>query len=126
MVERFTKDENGVITDAKTGKQWLCCPDPGTNFDDAEKWVKSLAVDGGKWRMPTLAELMELYRDLVGSRNMDPIFDFAGWWVWASDKCEYSSGAWGFDFRGGKSEWDDRSLNDIDRALAVRNEDEEV
>jgi hypothetical protein len=76
---RFIVDENGVVTDTKTG------------------WVESLSVDGGGWRMPTRDEVKNLYTKGAGTHNMAPSFKTTGGFVWTGETMN-SSHAWGFCF----------------------------
>ena len=55
---RFVRAANGIITDTRTGLQWLEGPDRKTTWNQAQIWINSL---GNSWRMPTRAELGEIY-----------------------------------------------------------------
>lgn len=101
---RFTVSSDAVITDSKTGLEWVVGPDSDTNYEQATHWVASCKVAGGGWRMPTRQELNTLYHKGVGQRNMDPTFKITGWWVWAEPRD--SSPGWAFSFNDG----DERSL----------------
>ena len=117
---RFNKGIDGVITDHQTGLQWYVGPDKDTNWNDAKKWVKSLKVAGGGWRMPNHSELKKLYQKGEGSRNMDPIFKVNSWWVW-SGETKGPSCAWGFSFYHiGQKDWRDRIFGNDLRVFAVR------
>lgn len=86
-VTRFTVSSNGVITDSKTGLEWIAGPDRGTDYQQAEQWVAACRVAGGGWRMPTLQELHALYyQPGISDYNMDPIFKTTGWKVWADSR----------------------------------------
>lgn len=76
---RFAVSSEGVITDSKTGLEWILGPDRDTNYSQAEQWVASFKMAGGGWRMPTRQELATLYQKGVGQRNMDPAFKITGW-----------------------------------------------
>jgi hypothetical protein len=39
---RFTISSDGVITDSKTGLEWLICPDSGPSWNQAKAWVKDV------------------------------------------------------------------------------------
>ena len=119
---RYTKDPDGVITDSRTGLQWYVEPNRNSNcYDDAKKWVESLTVAGGGWRMPSRNELESLYQKGKGSHNTDPIFKISDWGAWAGE----TSGAIGagmFNFYIGKEAWCNRYNEDgfYLKALAVR------
>lgn len=116
---RYQVSENGVTTDTQTNLQWYVGPDKDTTWDEAKAWVEKLDVDGGGWRMPTRMELIGLYQDGKGSRNMDPIFKTTGWWVWASEIYDFSS-AWYVYFYYGNDNYYTRGTSDGARAFAVR------
>lgn len=67
--------------------EWVVGPDQDITRDEAKDWVDSL---GDGWRMPTTDELKTLYQSGIGSRNIDPLFQTTGWFVW-SDKIDGSS-----------------------------------
>ena len=111
----------GIVTDTKTGLEWKVGPDKDTNWDQARAWVQNLKLDGGSWRMPTLAELKGLYKKGAGPLNLTPLLKTTGWQVW-SDKLKDSSFAWGFYFVCGGKGWDGRTFPYDFRAFAVRSE----
>ena len=90
-MEQYTKNVSGVILDAETNLEWLVGPDQNTTWDEAKSWTDGLTVDGGGWRMPTIAELRGLYQEGKGLRNIDPAFTSTGWWVWSSETLDSSS-----------------------------------
>jgi len=107
-----------VVRDRKTGLEWIAGPDRDMNWNEAKSWVESLNIDGGGWRMPTIAELRTLYKKGAGKRKMTPLLKTTGWWVW-SDETD-SSSAWIFHFiHGGKIVYN-RDLSGNGRAFAVR------
>jgi hypothetical protein len=61
MQNRFTKANNGVITDSVTGHDWYVGPNHDNNWHQAKAWMENLTVAGGSWRMPTVPELKALY-----------------------------------------------------------------
>ncbi len=81
---RFTKYDDGVIKDSKTGLEWHVGPTK-VNFDEATSWVAALKSGGGAWRMPTLNELQGLYQEGLGKHNRDFAFEPCGGFIWAGD-----------------------------------------
>jgi hypothetical protein len=78
---RFTISKDGIITDSKTGLQWLEGPDRDITWQEAKLWVGNLSIGGGNWRMPTLEEVASIYwpSTKVGGTwirpgNVDPLF----------------------------------------------------
>lgn len=116
---RFSIDKQGIITDSETHLQWYVGPDRSTDWDQANAWVKNLAVDGGGWRMPTSVELKRICIRVSGSglrgdhHDLSPVFKTGGWYMWSIERlitsCCCSSGS----SRGG-------------RAFAVRSRSEAV
>ena len=97
---RFTKAENGVITDSVTGLDWYVGPNQDNNWHQAKAWTENLTVAGGGWRMPTVPELKAIYQKGASPTNMDPVFQTTRVWVW-SGQMHDSRTAWGFAFYSG-------------------------
>ncbi|MBF0545425.1 MAG: protein kinase [Candidatus Riflebacteria bacterium] len=114
LQSRFTRDSNGVITDTKTNLQW--CHGPRADWDRAKYWAGSLKIDGGGWRLPTMAELKTLYPDAWSTGF------FKGGSAWSSelkgDLC-----AWQYFFSYGNEGWISRSATTVE-TLAVRSDSE--
>ena len=89
--------ESEIYYDKNTGLEWLAGPDKPTNWNEAKKWVRSLAdISDGGWRMPTIEELKTLYHK-AGKCNIKPFFKTTGCWVW-SGETKGSIKAWGYDY----------------------------
>ena len=117
---RFVKKKNGIVHDRKTGLQWYAGPDRATSWNEARAWVSSLTVDGGGWRLPTPKEVQTLYQQDAGERNMTPLLETTGWWVWTGQIKDGAS-VWYFDFRIGKAEFTLHQMNYFSpRGFAVR------
>jgi len=121
---RFEKLTSGVVRDKQSGLDWYAGPDKNTVRDDVKQWVADLRVDGGGWRMPTITELKSLYQKGVGSRNMTPLLETTGWWVWSADtgglgQVAGNSG-WALDFDNGIELLDRRENSNYKRGFAVR------
>jgi len=114
---RFSQNADGIITDKKTGLEWLVGPDEDTDYPKAVSWVKSLTSAGGGWCMPTRMQLRKLHMEGT-AWNIDPLFGIQGRSVWAEP--DGADKAWVYDFYRDK-EYDlyhDNGLND--RVFAVR------
>ena len=117
---RYSVSRKGVITDNTSGLEWVVGPDQSINFYQAEAWVKGCNIAGGGWRLPTVEELRGLYTRGLGERNMAPVFNTTGWWVWAEPENSVPT-AWGFDHVDGDGE--EYSYNgdeDFSRVFGVR------
>ena len=88
---RFTKSNDGVISDSATGLEWYVGPDQDTNWSQAKSWTEGLTIAGGGWRLPTISELGAIYQQGAGPRNIDPIFQTTGSWVWSGQIKEASA-----------------------------------
>jgi len=81
---QFSDSPDGVITDSRTGLQWLMAPDRDTNYHQATKWVAACKVAGGGWRLPTRNELLTVFQDGKQKKKLVPIFKTHGVLFWAS------------------------------------------
>jgi len=117
---RFIGLPNGVVRDTKTELEWVAGPDKDTNCYDAKQWVRSLAINGAGWQMPTIKKLKTLYQDGKGNRNMTPLLKTTGWRVW-SGETRRSPTARSFGFNSGSEYWGTRRYSSYSfRAFAVR------
>jgi hypothetical protein len=115
----FIAYPDGVVYDKNTGLEWYAGPDKKINWDEAKRWVESLSVAGGDWRMPTREELKTLYKKGAGTRNMTALLKTTGWRVWSESRS--SSSAWYFGFSSDRKYFGSRnySKNGL-RGFAVR------
>jgi hypothetical protein len=120
VTTRFTKDNNGVISDRDTGLQWYVGPDVGdVTWNKAKAWTESLTVAGGGWRMPTIPELKTLYQLGKGTnQNVPDVFQSTGSWAW-SGQTRGSQEALNFSFSRGQEGWWG-TYSKSNRAFAVR------
>jgi hypothetical protein len=101
--QRYEKYSNGIVFDRKTGLELYAGPDQFISWVDAQKWVNSLTLDGGNWRMPTRIEYKTLYKKRAGPNNMTPLLKTTGKFMWTCEQHAQYPAAWGFDFEFGKS-----------------------
>jgi hypothetical protein len=116
---RFTKAENGVITDHTTGLEWYVGPSPDNTWHEAKAWTESLTVAGGGWRLPTMAELKAIYQKDASDVNMDPLFQAKGAWAW-SGELKNGWSVWGLAFYNNLEGWHSMNYGNGRVALAVR------
>ena len=100
---RFIADKNGTILDKKANLMWAA-KDNGASID----WQGAVSYcenyqDGGykDWRMPTQAELAELYFYALKPSNcnyLTKLIELTGEYIWASETMSNNSAAV-FDFR---------------------------
>lgn len=106
---RFTKYDDGVIKDSKTGLEWYVGATK-VNFDEATSWVAGLTTGGGGWRMPAIRELQGLYQKGLGKHSRDFAFEPCGAFIWSGEERAVPGGggtihAWGFGFSYGEEAW---------------------
>ncbi len=116
---RFTKADNGVITDHVTGLEWYVGPNHDNNWHEAKAWAENLTVAGGGWRLPAVAELKAIYQKGASPYNVDPLFQTTGVWVW-SGQLNNPVSAWGFAFYNGLEGWHGIDYAYGRQAFAVR------
>jgi len=97
---RFVDHINGTVTDKKTGLMWTRKDSyvhlgRYLNWEQSRSYVNKLSTGGyGDWRLPTVAELKEIYEikksntdkdgDII---HIDPIFSSGGtFWNWSSEE----------------------------------------
>ena len=106
---QFSVSEQGVITDSKTGLEWILVgPDNFISYEKAVNLVSKCHVAGGGWHMPTRAELRMLYLSGVRKNHMAP-FNTTSWLIWAEPDKSESWSAWSFDFGEGVDRHSTRS-----------------
>ena len=97
---KYVNNEDGTISDLKTGLMWMRSYDIRENTLEMKKYIAQL---NGKnfagysdWRIPTLNELASLVEQkpsgkMDGGRQsyLDPIFDIKNycWYLWSADRC---------------------------------------
>jgi hypothetical protein len=121
---RFEKLGSGVVHDTQSGLEWYAGPDKNISQVDANAWAAGLKVDGGGWGMLTLKELkveivQVLYQKGAGSRNMIPLLETTGWWVWSGEGTLPGS-VWALDFSDGRELRDKSDNFHYKRGFAVR------
>ncbi|MBI5640222.1 MAG: DUF1566 domain-containing protein [Nitrospirae bacterium] len=76
---RFLATSEGIITDSKTGLQWVPDPGRGMTWHDAKKYVRGLkTAELTDWRLPTRSELRSL-------SPLDPTFPLDNCCVWTAE-----------------------------------------
>lgn len=120
-MSRFAKNDDGTVTDSKTGLTWSNTLAGKVNYQGAEEFVKTL---GEGWRLPNDEELLSI----VDRARHDPAIDTEFFpntktdWYWTSKQCSWdSSSVWVVNFAGGY-------VNDLQRhhpaacVMAVRSD----
>ena len=58
-------------------------PDIDINWEKARSWASELDKDGGGWRMPSRAELEDLFAHIPDRNNAIGLFESGGYFVWS-------------------------------------------
>ena len=110
---------NGVVRDTITGLEWFA----GSNYikyrHDARKWVRSLTIAGGGWRIPTKKELKTLYKGISGGYKLTTLLKPKDSWAWAI-KTKDSSYFLLFSLADGGKSWYGNAYREIGVVIAVR------
>ena len=96
LTVRFTLSNDGVITDSRSGLQWVPASGSAMTWSDAARYAETLAVAGGGWRLPTRSELRDIY-DESYEGHADPLFLIDRSWVWTPE-ISATEEAWFFSF----------------------------
>lgn len=78
IYERFVASSDDTVIDLETGYLWKMGPDTDVSLEEARAWVEGL---GGRWSMPTVSELLELYRAGISTETWGA-FNNTGWELW--------------------------------------------
>lgn len=97
---QYVNNENGTVTDLKTGLMWLISYEIKENLLEVKQYIEQLNgkrfAGHSDWRIPTLNELASLVEvkpsgKLNSGREsyLDPIFDVRPycWYLWSGDRC---------------------------------------
>ena len=118
---RFKKTNRGVVQDTRTGLEWYTGLNTNVGCISARSWIRSLVVDGGGWRFPSLKELRSLYSKENESGFVTNLLNPNGWYVWSACDDSFNPSSKAFDFRRGRRLTDRNALDSTrSRALAVR------
>ena len=98
----------GVLEQVRSGLQWTQS-DNGRDigWNDARKYCDQLPISGGKWRLPNMDELRNLYFDAVGTEaapcggyfcGVPQGFSLTSHWFWTAESDSPGKGrGFGFD-----------------------------
>ena len=97
----YVNNENGSVTDLKTGLMWLLSYEQAENMEQIREYIKWLNSTGfagyTDWRLPSLAEISSIVEKkssatLNSGRGsyLAPIFDARPycWYLWSADACQ--------------------------------------
>ncbi len=122
--QRFVIESSGIIKDTQTGYEWIVGPDKDTTWDQADAWAKGLKTGDKNWRLPYKSEVATLYQKGAGTRNLYPVFQISGWYVWAES--ENSSNSWSFYLYDGEPVKYLKQTDNQRRAFAIQTGDEAI
>lgn len=124
---RFRLKETAAITDQTTGLVWQQSgSDYPLTWEQAYRYIRKLNEETfagfGRWRLPTVDELMSLLTESPRAENfcMEPIFDQTQKWLWSCDRRSYTA-AWYVSVDMGFVSWQDFSAHYYVRAVCREN-----
>ena len=118
--DRYETVGNDIVRDHQTGLEWVTGPDKDTDWNQAKAWVETLQVDGSGWRMPSVAELKCLFGEDFWNRQMNPILQTTGSFVWSRETVGLAN-AKGLSLSDGNCNWNcARGYANRCRAFAAR------
>lgn len=112
---RFVRNQDGSISDQKSGLCWQVGPDRMTSWEQACLWIGTL---GAGWQMPTVDEVAALVVTNPGDRQNHPISGLTGNRIWCSKQVG-SDVPWTCGFLIGSIQ-ENPGPSKFTRALAVR------
>jgi len=122
--QKFTIDSNGIIKDIQTGYEWIVGPDQDMTWDQADAWAKGLKIDSKDWRLPTKSEVATMHQKGAGTRNLDPVFQTSGWYIWTGS--DDQSNAWSFYLYDGEAVNYLKNADKQRRAFAIKSAEKTV
>jgi hypothetical protein len=81
----FKVSSDGVIKDLRTGLEWAPVPIMTVGYDLAASYARSLKLDGGGWRLPTVDELKGLHESGQSGCGLDWSFGNRYPKAWSTD-----------------------------------------
>jgi hypothetical protein len=107
---QYVAYRNGIVKDTNTGLEWVAGPNKKTSWYKANRWVKSLTLDGGGWRMPSKSELGTIHNEKTGNRGISFLFKNTYICIW-SNKIDGSRYAWWLVFFQDKTYGERKPIN---------------
>jgi hypothetical protein len=98
------------------GLAWRPGPNLHMDWYQACEWVTGL---GGRWRMPTIDELADLYVSGVNSSHWGPLEFTSASWIWSGEEGENEAAACYYFGGAPRLEWLNRDFYLCCRAVAV-------
>lgn len=102
------QDNNGTITDHRTGLTWQAADDGVLRtWPEAKSYCSGLKLGGyGNWRLPTVHELFFVVDLTRFNPAIDPVFDCRASEYWSSTTASGQvDQAWSVNFEGGLPRW---------------------
>ena len=119
VVIRYMISNDSVITDSKTGMQWTPSPEYTFSWDGAKNYAQNLKLRGySDWRLPTKAELHELYDASLKDEINSTFHISRNSRVWSSEFHDPKA-AWRMDLKDGTEDFIFRGNSMGDMAMVA-------
>jgi len=116
VTPNYTRDDTkNIVTDHITGLEWQDDAEASSvtkNWEDAKSYCSTLPLDGGRWRLPTIDELMYI----ADRSKRNPAIDttwfqnvVSGFYWSSTTDVRNEDFAWYVYFYGGSDFWIDKS-----------------
>lgn len=101
VIIRFMISHDSIITDSKTGRQWIQMPEYSFSWDGAIDYAEKLRLSGhADWKMPARQELRDLYENSDMADLKETFHIGKNSVVWSSEPYD-SRSVWSFDLLAG-------------------------
>lgn len=129
LTNRFSKNNDGTITDLATNLEWQQTPDMQTkSWEDALVYAENLSIDSkSDWRLPSIRELQSINDENYGNPSVNTnYFNLLNtqrkFWSSTTLIAKDATKAWFWDTQFGITTYDLKSVQNF--VLCVRNADE--
>lgn len=122
-IDTFTDNNDGTVTDQKTGLMWQQKDTSGLTWEQALTYCENLVLAGhDDWRLPNAKELRSISDESLANPSIDtkyfPTAKAAFYWT-STTLAGNTARAWYIDFKSGLSTYDDKTKN-VEYVRAVR------
>ena len=111
-------DVSITVVDEKNQLVWKTGPSANISFRKARRWVESLTVNSGGWKLPTLEQLSTLCKESEHDASLQPLFEHYTSYVWFGDRKKAKVGMF-YMRSGGNIVWTNPDSINFAKVFAV-------